>query len=112
MADGAATQPTQVKMTIPKGWVFYFSGLVAFLFIVWLLGFIIPNNLGTQAIIALVLYLSVGFVMNRVVLRGLIEWHPAYNTIENVSKGKLGLLLGWPVAYPVLFFKLLVVKHL
>jgi hypothetical protein len=57
-------------------------------------------------------YLAAGFVLNRVVLRGLIEWHPMYNTLSNVSTGKLKMLIFWPLTYPVLFFQLLVSKHL
>ena|ERR1700679_1510629 len=57
-------------------------------------------------------YFVCGFLMNRLVLRGLIEWHPVYNTIQNVSSSKLRSLFFWPVAYPGLFFRLAVVKHL
>lgn len=53
-----------------------------------------------------------GFALNRIVLRGLIEWHPVYNTLGNVSRAKLGMMLLWPIRYPVLFFQLLVSKHL
>ncbi len=34
-------------------------------------------------------YFVCGFLMNRLVLRGLIEWHPVYNTIQNISSSKL-----------------------
>ncbi|ADG14246.1 conserved hypothetical protein [Paraburkholderia atlantica] len=57
-------------------------------------------------------YLAMGFALNRIVLRGLIEWHPVYNTLGNVSRAKLGMMLLWPIRYPVLFFQLLVSKHL
>ena len=50
-------------------------------------------------------YFVFGFVMNRVVLRGLIEWHP----VKNISK--LRSLIFWPISYPVLFLKL-GIKHL
>jgi hypothetical protein len=60
----------------------------------------------------LVCYFVSGFILNRVVLRGLVEWHPMYNTIDNVSSGKLNSLIFWPLVYPVLFFRLLVIKHL
>ena len=107
MAD-VAPRAEQPKMTIGKGWLFYFVALIVF---------ILVCSIGRAAtlgavVIDVILYFVIGFVMNRMVLRGLIEWHPVYNTIENVSKGKLGMLLVWPVRYPILFFKLLVVKHL
>ncbi len=63
-------------------------------------------------VIAFVGYVVLGFLLNRIVLRGLIEWHPVYNTLENVSSAKLGMLTLWPIRYPALFFKLLVSKHL
>lgn len=63
-------------------------------------------------IIAWGAYFAFGFYLNRVVLRGLIEWHPLYNYVENVAKGKLAYFLLWPVAYPVLFFQLAIDKVL
>lgn len=59
-----------------------------------------------------VTYFLSGFVLNRVVLRQLIEWHPVYNTIDNVSRGKLTAFLFWPLSYAVLFFKLAVSRVL
>jgi hypothetical protein len=57
-------------------------------------------------------YFALGFFLNRIVLRGLIEWHPVYNTLDNVASGKLRMMLLWPVTYPALFFQLLVSQHL
>ena len=42
---------------------------------------ILPENL--LAGVAWV-YVASGFVMTRIVMRGLIEWHPNYNTLHNV----------------------------
>jgi hypothetical protein len=58
-----------------------------------------------------VIYLVIGYLMNRLVLRRLIAWHPVHATIENVAKEKFASLFFWPITYPFLFFKLLVVKH-
>jgi hypothetical protein len=109
MAD-VAPRAEQPKMTIGKAWRFYFACIVG----VVLLGFLGAALFhgGAGLLFFLILYLVAGFIMNRLVLRDLVAWHPVYNTVENVSKGKLGMLLVWPVRYPVLFFKLLVVKHL
>jgi len=63
-------------------------------------------------IIAFVAYVAFGFALNRVVLRRLIEWHPMYNTIQNVSSAKLSSFALWPLSYPSLFFKLAVNKVL
>ena len=60
----------------------------------------------------LLLYLASGFVMNRIVLRRLIDWHPVYNTLENVSRGKLSMFLFWPLSYIVLFARIAIVKIL
>jgi hypothetical protein len=62
--------------------------------------------------IAFVVYGAIGVFLNRRVLRRLIHWHPVYNTISNVSGGKLQMLLAWPLAYPLLFFRLGVMKYL
>jgi hypothetical protein len=62
--------------------------------------------------ISLGVYLASGYLLNRTVLRGLIEWHPVYNTVDNVATAKLWMLLLWPGTYPLLFFKLLVARHL
>lgn len=63
-------------------------------------------------IVAFVTYVAFGFALNRVVLRGLIEWHPMYNTVENVSRAKLSSFALWPLSYASLFFKLAVNKVL
>jgi len=57
-------------------------------------------------------YFACGFLLNRVVLRGLVEWHPVYNTLSNVSRSKFQTFFLWPWSYPVLFFQLAVVKIL
>lgn len=59
-----------------------------------------------------VAYLAFGFIMNRFLLRGLVEWHPLYNTLDNVSGSKLSHFIFWPIAYPVLFCKLGITKYL
>ena len=33
-------------------------------------------------------YLGAGIFLNRIVLRGLIEWHPVYCTVQNVARSK------------------------
>ncbi len=60
----------------------------------------------------LVGYLGAGIFLNRIVLRGLIEWHPVYNTIENVASSKFRQMLLWPFSYPALFIQMGVAKHL
>jgi len=62
--------------------------------------------------IAVVAYLGAGVALNRGVFRRLVEWHPVWATIDNISSSKLRMLLFWPVNYPVLFMKLGVQKYL
>jgi hypothetical protein len=57
-------------------------------------------------------YFLIGIILNIVVLRRLIEWHPVYDTIGNVSSAKLSTIAFWPVSYPILYFKLFVAKYL
>ncbi|WCF29634.1 hypothetical protein [Xylella fastidiosa] len=100
---------TQVaKMTVGKGIGIYAALLVGFIVLVKLAGAVSWFS-GSIPFFA---YFVFGFIMNRVVLRGLIEWHPIYNTIENVSGSKLSALIFWPISYLALFFRLGVIKHL
>jgi len=68
---------------------------------------ILPQNLLSG--IAWV-YVASGFVMTRIVMRGLIEWHPHYNTLDNVFSTKLSMFVLWPLQMPMLLFKLMVNK--
>ncbi|WP_250528630.1 hypothetical protein [Caballeronia sp. ATUFL_F1_KS4A] len=107
MAD-VQSQSSRPAMTTGKGMGIYAVCLVILMVMI---------NLCSHARIvspfmAILGYLILGFVLNRIVLRGLIEWHPVYNTLSNVSRAKLGMLLFWPLRYPIMFFQLLVSKHL
>ncbi|HFG5504269.1 TPA: hypothetical protein ACGH0I_004501 [Salmonella enterica subsp. enterica serovar Kentucky] len=63
-------------------------------------------------IITFIAYFVFGFVLNRIVLRRLIEWHPMYNTIANVSSAKLSSFILWPISYLFLFIRLMINKVL
>ncbi len=110
MADVTSQNSERQVMTIGKGWLYYLGGLVLLLVLLTIGGMARTSSI--VWFIAVIGYFVIGFVLNRVVLRGLIQWHPVYNTVENVSKGKLGMLLVWPIRYPTLLLKLMVVKHL
>jgi hypothetical protein len=56
--------------------------------------------------IAFFFYLGAGFYLNRNVLARLVEWHPVYNTLDNVTSEKLKFFIGWPILYLPLFVKL------
>jgi len=53
-------------------------------------------------------YLVTGFVMTRVVMRRLIEFHPTYYTVGSVFSAKIWMFLLWPLQMGVLLFKLTV----
>lgn len=95
-------------MTTGKGFLIYMSLLLAeFGF------FLLAVSTGWfPGILAALSYLVCGFLLNRIVLRELVDWHPMYDTLHNVSSAKLGMLQLWPIRYPVLFFRLLAYKYL
>lgn len=101
-------QTQSSTMSLRKSIGIYAAFLAAFIVLVklsisitWFPGFI-----------AFFAYLAFGFLLNRIVLRGLIEWHPMYNTVENVSSAKLSSFFLWPYSYANLFFQLAVNKVL
>ncbi|ARV18578.1 hypothetical protein AEP_01634 [Curvibacter sp. AEP1-3] len=63
--------------------------------IVWLLGSMF-----------LIGYLAIGVFMSRYVMKHLVEWHPNYNTLDNVFSAKIWMVLAWPLRMLVLLFKL------
>jgi hypothetical protein len=99
---------TQREVSLAEAAVTYLAFLAVFIILVkltiavdWFPG-----------IIAWAAYLAFGIYLNRVVLRGLIEWHHMFNYLENVSRAKLGFFFFWPFEYPILFFQIAVNKAL
>lgn len=107
MSD-AEVQASEPQMTVGKA-IGVYAGCLTTLFVLISLWTTFKSFPGAVAFFG---YLGLGFLLNRVVLRGLIEWHPMHNTLANVSSAKLGMLVFWPIRYAVLFFQLLVSKHL
>lgn len=60
----------------------------------------------------IVVYIVCGIYLTKWILPKLVEWHPMYNTVQNVFEAKMGFIFLWFVQYPVLFFKLAVTKYL
>ncbi|MDO8772264.1 MAG: zinc ribbon domain-containing protein [Burkholderiaceae bacterium] len=56
--------------------------------------------------VAAAVYFVAGFVMTRVLMRGLIEFHPVHNTLANVFSAKIWMFLLWPIQMLVLLLKL------
>ncbi|WP_255504120.1 hypothetical protein [Caballeronia sp. EK] len=55
-------------------------------------------------------YIGAGVFLNRTVLRNLIQWHPMYNTLDNVFKAKVIHVIFWPLSYLSLIVKIAVVR--
>lgn len=113
MPDNERVVPT-ATMTIGRAFVFYL-GAAAGLFVVVLLALsaIMRTDHPTFVFcVAVAAYLAIGLFLSRTVLRGLIEWHPAHDTLERLSHNKAIMLLFWPYKYLDLFFQLVVSKHL
>ncbi len=56
--------------------------------------------------LAFLFYIGAGFYLSRAVLRKIIEWHPMYNTLYNVTSDKLKFFFLWPITYFFLFVRL------
>jgi hypothetical protein len=56
--------------------------------------------------LAFFFYIGSGVYLNRSVLRKIVEWHPMYNTLYNVTSSKMKFFLFWPVTYLFLFMRL------
>jgi fatty acid desaturase len=95
-------------ISLGKGMIMYVIFIVATLF---LLSMTIKIGWVPWWLLIIV-YFTFGFVLNRVVLRSLIEWHPMYNTLYNVSSAKFNAFLFWPFSYAILFVRLAVNKIL
>jgi hypothetical protein len=99
-AEGSAEQQGMRLRVAFLNWLACFCG---FLF---LLIFALTSGFGLLMDLAILFYLGAGIYLNRVVLRKIIEWHPVYNTLDNVISGKLFYFALWPLAYVWLFVQL------
>ena len=101
LVDDPVTEDAS-QMTVGKAWVWY-GGSILLLVVT---GKFLPFE------IALALYWVFGFVMTKIVMGGLIEWHPVHNTISNVFSAKVGMFFLWPIQMLILLLKLSVIKVL
>jgi ABC-type bacteriocin/lantibiotic exporter with double-glycine peptidase domain len=100
--EDAANQVDQA-MTLRDAFKKYAICLVLFIVVMTIA---IWTNSGVLTYITLFVYGGCGVFLNRTVLRNLIEWHPMYNTIGNVSSAKLKQAILWPISYLSLFIRL------
>jgi hypothetical protein len=110
-----STAPSQ-SMSLPKALGIYAGCLGGALFVLTpllsLFNRLMPAHPGLLVFAFVVLHLAIGVFLNRRVLRDLIEWHPFLATLDNVARAKIGMVVFWPVRYPVLFIKIAANKHL
>ncbi len=97
-AMAASTEDAQVQpsMTLLKATAIYVAAVLLHVLLIK----VFPEGIVLG-------YLICGFVMTRIVMRGLIEWHPNYNTLDNVVNAKMSMFALWPIQMPSLLFKLM-----
>ncbi len=93
--ESAADPDVQATFTLSKAALHYAGGLALNAACLW----IVPQ-------LFLIPYLCAGYWMTRVVMRQLIEWHPNYNTLDNVVSAKLKMFALWPFQMAGLLLKL------
>ncbi len=98
MTSGQDMAPEAGKsgMSLETAWMIYTVAML-----VWIGTLVLPVGP-----FFLPIYLVSGFVMTRFVMRGVIEFHPVYNTVQNVFSAKLWMFLLWPLQMGILLFKL------
>ena len=95
-AGSIAPDKNSTGMSLSTAWMIYFASLVVLLVIL-----VVPVGP-----LYLPIYLVIGFVMTRFVMRGIMEFHPTYSTIANVFSAKIWMFLLWPLSMGILLFKL------
>ena len=85
-----------------------------YLFVSYIIIYYFHIKLGSLALsnIKFLFYIFSGIYLGKKVLFKLVEFHPIYNTLNNVFMVKVGFFLLWPVAYPFLFVKLFIIRIL
>ena len=95
-AGSMGPEENSTGMSLSTAWMIYFAGLLVLLGIL-----VIPVGP-----LYLPIYLIIGFIMTRFVMRGVMEFHPVYSTVTNVFSAKIWMFLLWPLSMGILLFKL------
>lgn len=98
--------PKLYKISFAKAWGYYLTALALFLIV---LGITYKLDIPWLAMIP---YLIAGIILNRLVLRNLVAFHPIYDTLANVSNTKLAAVVAWPFFYLTILIKLAIIKYL
>jgi hypothetical protein len=72
----------------------------------------ITYEIKVLADVAFYFYFVAGLFLSRSVFRRIIQWHPMYNTLYNVTSTKLKFFFLWPITYLFLFIRLGINKAL
>ncbi|MDO8767379.1 MAG: zinc ribbon domain-containing protein [Burkholderiaceae bacterium] len=91
----ALTQVDEPSFTLLQGWGYYAASCVSLGVLIWF----IPS-------IGVLGYLAIGVFMSRFVMRRLVEWHPQYNTLNNVVSAKIWMVILWPLRMLILLVQL------
>ena len=65
----------------------------------------------TGAIACTIAHFLLAIVLARFILRD-IQWHQQHSTLASVAGAKWGAIVAWPIAYPILFAQIAVVRYL
>jgi hypothetical protein len=115
--EQSPTQPEAAPVSLSKAIGIYAACLAGALFVLTpamalLSRHVVPNHPGWLIVLFLILHLGLGVFLSRTVLRRLIQWHPFLATLDNVANAKIGMMVFWPIRYPILFVKIVANKHL
>lgn len=101
--DSSEVNNEQAGMRLRVAFMHWAICLAVFIILVVLASSLNSSLFGN---LAFFFYLGAGIYLNRAVLRQIIEWHPVYNTLYNVTSDKLKLFFFWPITYFFLFMRL------
>lgn len=107
--DSSEVTTNQVSMRLRAAFLHWAVCLGAFVVLVVAASSLSSRLLGS---LAFWFYFGTGLYLSRAVLRKIVEWHPMYDTLYNVTSAKLKFFFFWPVMYFFLFARLGVNKVL
>jgi len=98
-------------MMILKGILYYFLCLMIFGFSFSLAHKFIDNG-NTMFLTILFIYLGCGLFLFKKIYKNLVTYNPTYATIDNMAMDKISNIALWFFKFPVLLFKLTLLKVL
>ena len=89
--------PSIDNLKLSTAWAIYSAAIFVFVLFI----FTIPVLIGF-------FYIPTGIYMTRYIMGRLIEWHPNYSTLYNVTSAKLQMVVLWPINMLFLLLRLTV----